>query len=167
MGFGESITTCFRKTFTYSGRASRSEYWWFMAFHNSLPILWFILGSALSSIYSGENASEYLTAFLYILFGSYWLLWMPTLSASIRRGHDIESAGFLTILLAIPLLFIALFLVHEYIPFLDFSFAFMAKGAVHAGSIALTLFVLNSLYLAKPSDPNTNKYGPNPHEVTS
>ena len=29
MSFTESLYTCFKKTFVYQGRASRSEYWWF------------------------------------------------------------------------------------------------------------------------------------------
>jgi len=32
MGFGEAIKTCFSKYFTISGRARRSEYWYFYLF---------------------------------------------------------------------------------------------------------------------------------------
>ncbi|NRB01444.1 MAG: DUF805 domain-containing protein, partial [Rhodobacteraceae bacterium] len=32
MTFQKSIRTCFSKYVTFSGRASRSEYWWFMLF---------------------------------------------------------------------------------------------------------------------------------------
>ena len=30
MTFGESISICFKKYATFEGRASRSEYWWFV-----------------------------------------------------------------------------------------------------------------------------------------
>ena len=33
MTFQQAIITCFRKYFTLSGRASRSEYWWFVLFN--------------------------------------------------------------------------------------------------------------------------------------
>jgi len=32
MTFGESIKTCFSKYADFSGRASRSEYWWWFLF---------------------------------------------------------------------------------------------------------------------------------------
>ena len=32
MTFQTAIRTCFSKYFTFSGRASRSEYWWFFLF---------------------------------------------------------------------------------------------------------------------------------------
>ena len=32
MGFIDSIVTCYKKSFTISGRASRAEYWWFMLY---------------------------------------------------------------------------------------------------------------------------------------
>ena len=38
MTFGQSISTCFAKYATFKGRASRSEFWWF--------ILFSVLGSA-------------------------------------------------------------------------------------------------------------------------
>ena len=32
MGFFDAVKTCFLKYVTFSGRASRSEYWWFFLF---------------------------------------------------------------------------------------------------------------------------------------
>lgn len=32
MSFTESVSTCFKKYFVFSGRASRSEFWWFYLF---------------------------------------------------------------------------------------------------------------------------------------
>ena len=36
MSFGEAIKTCFKKYATFSGRARRSEYWWFALFTHIL-----------------------------------------------------------------------------------------------------------------------------------
>ena len=41
MGFTESVKTVFSKFATFSGRASRSEFWWFYLF-NSLA--WLVFG---------------------------------------------------------------------------------------------------------------------------
>ena len=32
MNFTESIQTCYKKFFDFSGRASKSEYWWFQSY---------------------------------------------------------------------------------------------------------------------------------------
>ena len=42
MTFGEAVQTCFRKYVTFSGRATRPEYWWFFLF--------LLLGSTAASI---------------------------------------------------------------------------------------------------------------------
>ena len=39
MGFGQAIGTCFRKYVTFSGRAARAEFWWFV-------LLWAIVSAA-------------------------------------------------------------------------------------------------------------------------
>ncbi|MGV8988429.1 MAG: DUF805 domain-containing protein [Cypionkella sp.] len=38
MGLAQAIRTGFAKSFQYSGRASRSEYWWFLSVGVSLPL---------------------------------------------------------------------------------------------------------------------------------
>ena len=45
MTFTESIKTCFSKYVTFSGRASRSEFWYFMLFC--------LLGSTILSLFDG------------------------------------------------------------------------------------------------------------------
>ncbi|NBZ87641.1 DUF805 domain-containing protein [Stagnihabitans tardus] len=46
MGPAEAIRTGFAKSFQYSGRASRSEYWWFLPVGAALPVA--ALGTALT-----------------------------------------------------------------------------------------------------------------------
>ena len=41
MNFIESLLTCYKKTFNYSGRASKSEFWWFQLLN--LAILAFLI----------------------------------------------------------------------------------------------------------------------------
>ena len=42
MGFGEAVRSCFDKFLTFSGRARRAEYWWFVLFN--------ILGSIIAGM---------------------------------------------------------------------------------------------------------------------
>ena len=53
MNFPTAITTCFSKFATFSGRATRSEFWWFYLF--TLLLSWFAhlaLGAGIASVVS-------------------------------------------------------------------------------------------------------------------
>ncbi len=45
MNFGQSIATCMSKYIDFSGRAKRSEYWWFFLFSLLVYIALFIVDS--------------------------------------------------------------------------------------------------------------------------
>ena len=50
MTFGQSVSTCFNKYCCFTGRASRSEYWWWFLFTAIIGILF--------SIPSGINMAK-------------------------------------------------------------------------------------------------------------
>ncbi len=85
MTFQESIKVCFNKYVDFSGRASRSEYWWF--------VLFVILGSFVTSLVSH---------WLYVLFALGTLL--PSLAAASRRLHDTGRSGWWQLIGFIPLI---------------------------------------------------------------
>ncbi len=75
MNFPTAITTCFSKFATFSGRATRSEFWWFYLF--TLLISWFAqmaVGSTVAGVVS----------LVFIL---------PLWAAGARRLHDIGRTG--------------------------------------------------------------------------
>lgn len=73
MKFKEAILICLSKYFVFSGRASRPEHWWWMLFVS--------VGILLCS-----EINEYLaTAFFYLI------CFIPTISVSVRRYHDINK----------------------------------------------------------------------------
>lgn len=74
MNFGQAISRCLSNYATFSGRASRSEFWWFVLFQ--------ILASIAASMVS---------ELLYGLVGLGLLL--PALAAGSRRLHDIGKSG--------------------------------------------------------------------------
>ena len=74
MNFGQAISTCLSNYATFSGRASRSEFWWFSLFQ--------ILVLA---------AAATISEMLYVLAGLGLLL--PILAVGTRRLHDIGRTG--------------------------------------------------------------------------
>ena len=90
IGFGDAIQICFNKYATFSGRATRAEYWWWYLFT-------FIVSAVLSWLPSvGIGGS--------ICFGLINLaLVIPTLAVSWRRMHDIGKGGGYYFINLIPL----------------------------------------------------------------
>lgn len=86
MNFVESIKTCFKKYATFSGRASRSEFWWWMLFTFLAGL---ILGFIEELNHQPENIKT--TGVLSIIFSLAILL--PDVAVCIRRLHDINRSG--------------------------------------------------------------------------
>src|SRR5690348_1861656 len=89
MGFGEAIATCFRKFVTFSGRARRSEYWYFYLFcalggFGAGILDGFIGGAAQTASRTGPVAAVFQLAVL-----------LPSLSVQVRRLHDTNRSGWL------------------------------------------------------------------------
>lgn len=95
MTFGSSIKSCFSKYATFSGRASRSEFWWFFLF---------------CQLYSLVTAVIIIIPILGLIIWSLLLLplLLPSLAVRVRRLHDIGKSGWwwFVCLIPIPGLFI-------------------------------------------------------------
>ena len=85
MTFQQSIQQCFKKYIDFSGRANRSEYWWFLLF---LCLAGLVLGRP------QDNLS--------IVFSVATVL--PAVAAGSRRLHDTNKSGWLQLLWLIPVL---------------------------------------------------------------
>jgi len=79
MTFTQAISSCYSNYGTFSGRASRSEYWFFTLFH----MLLVVLGVALIPVGIG----------LLILIGGGLINFLPSLSVLVRRLHDTDHSG--------------------------------------------------------------------------
>ena len=84
-GFGEAIGTCLAMYATFSGRASRSEYWYIFLFVSLVNIICAILNVPFSS----DNESV-VGAFLTI---PGLVLLLPNLAVTCRRLHDTDRSG--------------------------------------------------------------------------
>lgn len=91
MNFGQAITTCMGKYFTFSGRAKRSEYWWFYLFTVLMSWGASLVGAA--TFGPGEPAADILSGILSLVF------LIPTLAAGSRRLHDIGKSGWWQLLI--------------------------------------------------------------------
>lgn len=97
MTFQESIQVCFKKYADFTGRASRSEFWWFMLF--------LFLVSAGASMISQVVSGLFSLATL-----------VPSLAAGARRLHDTNRSGWLQLLWIVPVIgwiIVIVFLVQE------------------------------------------------------
>lgn len=79
MGFGESIGSVFRQYATFSGRARRSEYWWYALFAGIIYIVAEIITVASGSI-------------IFFVLVSLALL-LPSFAVGVRRLHDTDRSG--------------------------------------------------------------------------
>jgi uncharacterized membrane protein YhaH (DUF805 family) len=84
MNFQQAVQTCFRKYVDFSGRASRSEYWWFVL----ADVVLLVVASLIHE-------------FVYVLVALAFLL--PILAAGARRLHDIGKSGWWLLISVIPL----------------------------------------------------------------
>ena len=136
MSLTQSIKTCFQKYIDFSGRAGRSEFWWFFLFTllvrlvtTWIPGLGFAIGLALL---------------------------LPSLAVTARRLHDTNRTGW-WMLLPIGL---ALAGIVAGVMLAVFGLFFIGVGAAIIGSIGGFLALLS--FLIQPSDPGPNQYGPPP-----
>ncbi|HTR86621.1 MAG TPA: DUF805 domain-containing protein [Reyranella sp.] len=84
MSFPTAVKTCLSKYVTFSGRASRAEYWWFQLVVLLLLLVMVVL-SAVPSTATGVVSL--------ILTLAYVGLWLPLLAVSVRRLHDRNYSG--------------------------------------------------------------------------
>lgn len=101
MTFFEAIGKCYRKYFTFKGRASKSEYWWFVA-------LTFLFAWPLLLSETKEGSWYSFLSFVYFLLTLSVL--MPLMAVWARRMHDVGKSGWSWALIFIPIVgFILLF----------------------------------------------------------
>jgi uncharacterized membrane protein YhaH (DUF805 family) len=85
MTFGESINSCFSKYAEFNGRASKSEFWWWVLFVLLITIGGHIIGEIPGALIS---------------LGTF----LPYLAVTSRRLHDINRSGWWQLVGFIPLI---------------------------------------------------------------
>ncbi len=90
MGFGAAVSSGLSKYASFSGRARRSEFWWFYLFTFVVIIAGVVLDAVL-----GTSGIFYGVTVLALI--------LPNIAIAVRRLHDIDKSGWSYLLYFIPL----------------------------------------------------------------
>jgi uncharacterized membrane protein YhaH (DUF805 family) len=93
VGFTEAVSTCFAKYATFSGRAERPEYWYWVLFN----VLVGIVLSLIQLIVSHTSGQV-----LGVVFDLATIL--PSIAVVARRLHDTDHSGWWQLLAFVPMI---------------------------------------------------------------
>ncbi|MEL7104403.1 MAG: DUF805 domain-containing protein [Pseudomonadota bacterium] len=178
MGFTEAVRTCFRKYFTFSGRAPRSEFWYFVLFLFLGQLVAVVVNSMLfgPEIRVNPNTGQVVgRSYNDGRIGDVFFLAtvVPHIAVGWRRMHDSGRAGYLPYLPWLVLIAFILWSIVSAVGWATFSETLRATGAIRVESdggfafafvLLLASILLGIYWLTRPSEPGPNKYGPNPFD---
>ncbi|MEM1198382.1 MAG: DUF805 domain-containing protein [Pseudomonadota bacterium] len=158
------------KYVTFSGRANRPEYWWFVLF---VFLGTFVLAIIDTVIFGSDPETGETNTLLSNVFQI--AMFLPALSAGFRRLHDSGRPGWY---LLIPTGLSILFMLAMFFGVFAFGFAeshgadpeelrgsatvLGIAGLIVFGLAQLAMVALMIWWLTRPSDEGTNAYGPIP-----
>ena len=91
MSFTEAISDAFSKYVTFTGRSSRSAYWWFYLFNLLALVTALVIDYAL-----GTGGIIYALAAIALL--------LPNLAVAVRRLHDSGHSGWWLLIAILPVI---------------------------------------------------------------
>lgn len=92
LSFSGAVSRCLRNYANFRGRASRSEYWWFVLFYIAVGVVTVLV------------AEQFKGSPLYALPGVAWLAFVvPVLASTVRRLHDTGRGGAWMLIQFVPL----------------------------------------------------------------
>src|SRR5207245_9997898 len=91
MNFQTAVKTCLTKYVTVSGRAARSEYWYWVLF----GVLVGIVANIVDAILFGGNSRPVSSIVSLAIL-------LPGIAVSVRRLHDLDRSGWWYLLVLIP-----------------------------------------------------------------
>ena len=95
MSFADAVRSVLSQYATFSGRARRSEYWWFALFNLLVSIVAAILDAVIGTDFgSGSGVISVIVALVLLL---------PSLAVTVRRLHDTERSGWWILIGIIPI----------------------------------------------------------------
>ena len=97
VGFLKAIKLAFANYFNFSGRSSRSEYWFFVLFYLMVSVVLIFT----PVLFASPELFE-ITGLIDLIFQIFIII--PTLSLSVRRLHDIDNRGWWVLISIIPVL---------------------------------------------------------------
>lgn len=162
LGFGEALKICFKKYFDFTGRARRSEYWWFVLFTSVVSMVCSFIDGMLIVTIGTQFVNSVACALLFI----------PGASVGFRRLHDIGRSGWWSgasyILVAISILCVLFMTGFDFGLLMDSKSMFRTLSgtqkliAVLPFIGALVLCVIIFVFSLYDSHRGENKYGRSP-----
>lgn len=140
MSFAQAVKTCFSKYFDFTGRARRSEFWWFVVFAALLGCV----GRFLDGMF-GWKVGDYQVISGLISIA----IFIPQPAESFRRLHDINLSGWWYSGACLFLAFLIALTSQDVLFYLSCPLMFV------------TCFAM-TLLMATDSKRGENKYGPSP-----
>ena len=155
MSFSESISSVFSKYATFSGRARRSEFWYFYLFQ-------LIISLGLTFLSRWDSNFKYIQ----IVFGL--AIFVPYMAVTVRRLHDIGKSGWTLLWFMVPW-FLIIMLLTLFVTIITTSVTDLSTlMIIIVYGIFILLFLVISIWLivwlARDSQPGENQWGPNPKE---
>lgn len=148
--FGGAIGACFRNYITFSGRASRSEYWYFVLFVFLVSIALSVLDVALFGSGFDDDVSP-----LSSLFSLAVLL--PMLAVTWRRLHDTDRSGWWIggyVLVGMGLGFFIGFVAAT-----SGSLEQIAAAGAFLGLAMLAYYIMLIVFFCQRGTPGPNRFG--------
>lgn len=97
LSFTDAVRQVFNKYATFKGRARRSEYWWFILFYCLV-----LIAAALLDNLFGITIERTFYGAIYCIAAL--VLFLPNLTVTVRRLHDINKSGWNILWGIIPLI---------------------------------------------------------------
>ncbi|MFJ4037962.1 DUF805 domain-containing protein [Microbacterium sp. NPDC090007] len=106
---GAAIRRFFAKYATFRGRASRSEYWWWVLTGAVVGTVLNALPTLTDGIRIEADGSTTITGPLGVILGLVWVVWavgtfLPTVAVLVRRLHDAGHSGFWILIGVLPVI---------------------------------------------------------------
>jgi len=146
MNFSNAIKSYFKNWKKFSGRSSRSEFWWAILFANII-----IYSSLLILTIISDDNSGFLALVSILLSGLSIFLALASSALSVRRLHDINKSG------QIYMIYVAFVLISA-LPSNQKNYETSFIFSIIQIIFSIVLIVLYCL----PGKSEDNKYGPNP-----
>ena len=172
IGAWEAYKLYWKNTFKFKGRSRRAEFWWPMFFNQLIILILtiFLLICSMIFLFISKEISP-VTGYIFVLFyyllyiGMHIIFFLPTLSAQIRRFHDIGISGWYYLIFVVCN--VVIFLITNsgrYAAYTSYNAQEDVAFLIMMIGVAL-VFIINSILiylLSKDSEAGSNKWGPNP-----
>ena len=87
---------------TFSGRARRSEYWYFVLFNMIFAITSMIIDNVLGTTFKMGYGVSLPYGYVYLLY--ILVVMIPSLAVAVRRLHDVGKSGWFFLIALIPII---------------------------------------------------------------